>query len=129
MNLWMQNPPVTTLKPSWMMHDPKMTWRPRPPVSRMHDLRVRQEGILTASEALQKIQPRRRRKRPRPVQVVAQETKAKPDEDKPQVVFFPTSGDQDSEAAATCQDHDAQGSGFNAFAFLSFLLSVFNAVR
>ena len=30
---------------------------------------------------------------------------------------------------AKCQDAAAQGSGFNAFAFLSFMVTVFNAVR
>ena len=50
----------------------------------------------------------------------------KEDDEKPNVVFFPTSQD---DSAAQCQDQAAQGSGFNVFAFLSFLLSVFNAIR
>ena len=49
-------------------------------------------------------------------------------EEKPQVVFFPTSQDENSDPAK-CQDAEAQGNGFNAFAFLGFLVSVFNAVR
>ena len=49
------------------------------------------------------------------------------EEEDPNVVFFPTSQDPNS-GSASCQDSDAQGSGFNVFAFLSFLLSVFNAV-
>ena len=44
--------------------------------------------------------------------------------------LFLISGSQgENSDPAKCQDAAAQGSGFNAFAFLSFLLSVFNAVR
>ena len=90
-------------------------------------------GVISASEALEKMQRKRpqRRRRPRPTRMRAQAShqhkkSTKPKED-PNVVFFPTSQTGDSEAK--CQDFDSQGNGFNAFAFLSFLLTVFNAVR
>ena len=89
-------------------------------------------GVLSASEALSKMQRKRplRRRRPRPSRMRAQASHSKSQksgEDDPNVVFFPTS--QSDSAEAQCQDFDAQGNGFNAFAFLSFLLTVFNAVR
>ena len=44
--------------------------------------------------------------------------------------LFLTSGSQgENSDPAKCQDAAAQGSGFNAFAFLSFMVTVFNAVR
>ena len=48
-------------------------------------------------------------------------------EEEPNVVFFPTG--QEGDPGVTCQDGAVQGGGFNTFAFLGFLLSVFNAVR
>ena len=44
--------------------------------------------------------------------------------------LFLNSGSQgENSDPAKCQDAAAQGSGFNAFAFLSFMVTVFNAVR
>ena len=96
-----------------------------------------QTGVLSASDALQKIQRKNRpriRNRKRPISRMSAQassshgTSSKSEAEKPQVVFFPTSQDENSDPAK-CQDADAQGNGFNAFAFLSFLVSVFNAVR
>jgi hypothetical protein len=98
-------------------------------------------GIITAVEAMERLKRRRRRRRPvhrrrhrngsGPLMTMAasnSQVKTKGNEEEPRVVFFPTGGSEADEAAS-CQDSAAQGSGFNAFAFMGFLLSVFNAVR
>jgi len=46
------------------------------------------------------------------------------DDEKPQVVFFPTGETE----AGGCQDAATGGGGFNTFGFLSFLMAGFNAV-
>ena len=47
-------------------------------------------------------------------------------EEEPQVVFFPT-GETDT-GTGGCQDATTGGGGFNTFAFMSFLMTGFNAV-
>ena len=108
-------------------------WTPNTPVLRPKV----QSRVLSASDALQKIQRKKRpririRNNKRPSSRISAQAshshESKKSEEKPQVVFFPTSQDQNSDSAK-CQDAEAQGNGFNAFAFLGFLVSVFNAVR
>ena len=129
MELWSQSynsPPINHFGTSHFRTP--TTYKTEPPI---------RTGVLSASDALQKIQ---RRKRPRirvrnnkrhPPRISAQASHSGPSkesEEKPQVVFFPTTQDENSDPAK-CQDAEAQGNGFNAFAFLGFLVSVFNAVR
>jgi hypothetical protein len=47
------------------------------------------------------------------------------EEKSPSVVFFPAGAG----GPGSCDDEAAAGAGFNTFAFLSFLLTAFNAIR
>ena len=96
-----------------------------------------QGRIITAWEAIQRL-------RSAPTSLSAEahlkgsKASSQPEDSPPQVVFFPTTnggpggeeaGPGTAAAASKCQDHAAQGNQFNIFAFLAFMLSVFNAIR
>ena len=87
------------------------------------------EKIITASEAIHRLRSHTPSKKNdgRPADLIGLET-GNGSTESPRVVFFPT-GDSQGAEAAKCQDHAAQGNQFNIFAFLAFMLSVFNAVR
>ena len=100
-----------------------------------------QGRIITASEAIQRLrsstmsEAHLKGSKASSYAASNKQAEKKKDDSQPQVVFFPTTnGGQGGEtgqgtAAAKCQDHAAQGNQFNIFAFLAFMLSVFNAVR